>query len=237
MDAEGDSQRTPRLLVASRNQHKIAELARMLPELALEPIGPELQLPPEQGESFAQIALAKARAAAALSGRCAIGEDSGIEAAALGGAPGVRSARYASKDGANAEDAENTAKLLREAPAGSPLRYVCALAFVDPKTGAEEVFIGTCEGTLAPRPQGRGGFGYDPVFMPREGPPGRTVAELSAAQKDAISHRGKAARALAAYLQRRLASGEVDRRRGGDRDAKHRIAGVAGEQDEQRHEQ
>jgi XTP/dITP diphosphohydrolase len=131
----------------------------------------------------------------------AIGEDSGIEAAALGGAPGVRSARYASRGEENAGDAENTAKLLREAPAGSPLRYVCALAYVDPRAHVEEVFVGTCEGRLAERPRGEGGFGYDPVFIALEGPPGKTVAELSAEQKDAISHRGKAARALLAHLR------------------------------------
>ncbi|HLI32654.1 MAG TPA: non-canonical purine NTP pyrophosphatase [Solirubrobacteraceae bacterium] len=192
-----------RLLVASRNPHKLAELARMLPELELEPIGPDVQLPPEQGESFAEIALAKARAAAQASGRAAIGEDSGIEAEALGGAPGVRSARYASRGQENALDAENTAKLLREAPAGSPLRYVCALAYVDPAGGREEVFIGTCEGRLAEHPRGEGGFGYDPVFLAAEGPQGKTVAELSPAQKDAISHRGKAARALAEHLRAR----------------------------------
>ena len=198
---EDEPEPMSRLVVASRNQHKLRELARLLPTLELEPIGPELQLPPERGESFAEIALAKARAVAQATGSVAIGEDSGIEAAALGGAPGVRSARYASRGEENAGDAENTAKLLREAPAGSPLRYVCALAYVDPRAHVEEVFVGTCEGRLAERPRGEGGFGYDPVFIALEGPPGKTVAELSAEQKDAISHRGKAARALLAHLR------------------------------------
>ena len=115
----------------------------------------------------------------------------------MGGAPGVRSARYAGED---ATDAENLAKLLREAPAGSRVRYVCVVAHVDPQTGAETVFEGTCEGKLAAEPRGDGGFGYDPAFLPDDGPPGLTMAELSDAEKDAISHRGRAARALLEWL-------------------------------------
>jgi XTP/dITP diphosphohydrolase len=139
----------------------------------------------------------KARAAAVATGAVTIADDSGIEAQALGGAPGVRSARYA---GEHATDQENLDKLLREAPAGSALRYVCALAYVDPGAGVEEMFFGECRGRLAERPRGSGGFGYDPAFLPKGGGR-RTMAELDDAEKDAISHRGHAARALVRWLR------------------------------------
>jgi len=109
----------------------------------------------------------------------------------------VRSARFA---GESAGDEENLAKLLREAPAGSAVAYVCALAYVD-ADGAEHVVEGRCTGTLAAVPRGEGGFGYDPAFVPDDLPDGRTMAELDPAEKDAISHRGRAARALLAHLE------------------------------------
>jgi XTP/dITP diphosphohydrolase len=189
-----------RLVLASRNAHKAREFARLLPEHAVEPLPPEVELPPEDADSFAANALAKARAAAHATGRAAIADDSGIEAVALGGAPGVRSARYA---GAHASDEENLRKLLREAPAGSPLAYVCALAYVEPGARAEELVVeGRCTGRLAAAPRGAGGFGYDPAFLPEDDDSGRTMAELSDAEKDAISHRGRAARALLERLRR-----------------------------------
>jgi XTP/dITP diphosphohydrolase len=129
----------------------------------------------------------------------AIADDSGIEAAALGGAPGIRSARYA---GEGASDEENLDKLLREAPAESALEYVCALAHVDHATGEERIFEGRCAGTLAPSPRGEGGFGYDPAFVPADRDDGRTMAELSDEEKDSISHRGRAARELLRWLGR-----------------------------------
>ncbi|HWC25129.1 MAG TPA: non-canonical purine NTP pyrophosphatase, partial [Solirubrobacteraceae bacterium] len=138
-----------------------------------------------------------ARAAARATGQPAIADDSGIEAAALGGAPGVRSARFA---GEHATDEQNLARLLREAPAGSPLAYVCALAYVNPQDGAERLVEGRCSGRLDARPRGAGGFGYDPAFLPDDVDDGRTMAELAPAEKDAISHRGRAARALLALL-------------------------------------
>jgi XTP/dITP diphosphohydrolase len=109
----------------------------------------------------------------------------------------VRSARYA---GEHASDAENLQKLLREVPAGSALRYVCALAYVDPLGGAEHVFEGVCSGSLAASPRGERGFGYDPAFVPDELGGGRTMAELSDEEKDRISHRGRAARDLVSSL-------------------------------------
>jgi XTP/dITP diphosphohydrolase len=187
-----------RLLLATRNEHKRREFERLLGAgIELDPLGPEVELPPEDGSTFAENAWGKARAAAAATGRAAIADDSGIAAAALGGAPGVRSARYA---GERASDEQNLAKLMREAPEGSALEYVCALAYVDPATGAERMFEGRCAGTLAGAARGERGFGYDPAFLPGDLPGGRTMAELSDEEKDAISHRGRAARALRRWL-------------------------------------
>ncbi len=186
-----------RLLLATRNEHKRREFARVLGGWALDALPEDVRLPPEDSETFAQNALGKARAAAAATGRASIADDSGIEAAALEGRPGVRSARYA---GERASDAENLAKLLREAPAASALEYVCALAYVDPQAGQERVFEGRCAGTLAAEPRGERGFGYDPAFLPDDCPGNETMAELSDEQKDQISHRGRAARALLAWL-------------------------------------
>ena len=123
----------------------------------------------------------------------------GIEAQALGGRPGVRSARYA---GEHASDEENLALLMRQAPTGSGLRYVCALAYVDPDAGNEQVFFGTCEGRRAFEARGSGGFGYDPAFLPDDDNFGhRTMAELTDVEKDRISHRGAAARKLLAWWE------------------------------------
>jgi XTP/dITP diphosphohydrolase len=187
-----------RLLVATRNEHKLRELRRLLPGVALVALPQDVELPPESGETFAANALIKARAAAAATGEPAIADDSGIEAQALGGRPGVRSARYA---GPGATDAENLARLRAEAPAGSGLRYVCVVAHVGPE-GAERLFEGSCDGTLSAEARGDGGFGYDPVFLPADAPDGRTMAELTDAEKDAISHRGRAVRALREWLER-----------------------------------
>jgi XTP/dITP diphosphohydrolase len=187
-----------RLILASRNEHKLRELSQLMP-YELEPLPKGIELPPETGTTFADNALGKARAAAAATGRPAIADDSGIEAAALHGAPGVWSARYA---GENATDADNLAKLLDELPAHGDRRvaYVCALAYVEPG-GGEEVVHGRCEGMLALEPRGEGGFGYDPAFVPDDYPGDhRTMAELTPEEKDAISHRGRAARALASRL-------------------------------------
>jgi XTP/dITP diphosphohydrolase len=185
------------LLLATRNGHKLREFARLLPGFEVEVLPEEVTLPPEDGTTFEQNALGKARAAAAATGSVSIADDSGIEAAALDGAPGVRSARYAGED---ASDERNLAKLMEEAPAGSPLAYVCALAYVDPVAGVERVFEGRCTGRLADAPRGEGGFGYDPAFLPEDEPGGLTMAQLSDERKDAISHRGRAVRALHAWL-------------------------------------
>jgi len=190
-----------RVVLSTRNAHKVREFAGLLDGLDVAPLPDEVQLPPETGETFAENALVKARTAAAATGGPAIADDSGVESAALGGAPGVRSARFAGQD---ATDADNLALLLERAPAGSPLAYVCVIAFVD---GEEErMFEGRCTGVLAAEPRGDGGFGYDPAFLPDDVPDGRTMAELAPAEKDAISHRGRAARALLQWLAARPAA-------------------------------
>jgi XTP/dITP diphosphohydrolase len=186
-----------KLLLATHNEHKRREFARLLERSAsgweIDTLPGTVVMPPEDGETFAENALGKARAAANATGRVSIADDSGICAAALGGAPGVRSARYA---GEQATDEQNLEKLLREAPADSVLEYVCVIAHVDPASGAEHLFEGRCSGRLAAEPRGEGGFGYDPAFLPDDGPPGLTMAELGDEQKDAISHRGHATQGL-----------------------------------------
>jgi XTP/dITP diphosphohydrolase len=184
------------VVLATRNAHKLREFGRLLPEAALEPLPDSVELPPETGTTFAENALEKARAASAATGAPALADDSGIEAEALGGAPGVYSARYA---GPSATDAENRDRLRAEVPPGSGLRYVCVVAYVAP--GEEpRLAEGFCEGRMAEAPRGQGGFGYDPLFVPADGDGSRTMAELSDAEKDRISHRGRAAREAAAWL-------------------------------------
>lgn len=189
------------MIFATANMHKLREMRELLPELELKALPDGLELPPEEGDSFAAIALEKARAAHAVDGEAAIGDDSGIEAMALGGRPGIYSARYG---GPGASDEENLDKLLREvAAAGDERRaaYHCALALVE-ADGSERVFEARCEGRLIEQPRGEGGFGYDPAFVPDDTGPDddRTMSELSQAAKNEISHRGRAARLLAAHL-------------------------------------
>jgi XTP/dITP diphosphohydrolase len=166
--------------------------------IEVEPLPDDVELPPEDGTTFADNALPKARTAAAATGRPAIADDSGIEAAVLNGGPGVRSARYA---GSGATDEQNLEKFMAEVPSDSRLRYVCALAYVNPETGEERVFFGDCRGRMAHAAAGAGGFGYDPVFVPDATGDNRTMAELSDAEKDAISHRGHAVRALLRWIR------------------------------------
>jgi XTP/dITP diphosphohydrolase len=187
-----------RIVMASRNQHKVRELAGLLAPHSLEPLPESVRLPPEDGDTFAENALIKARAAAAATGAPALADDSGIVVPALGGAPGVHSARYA---GASATDEQNLRKLLADMAGAGDRRaaYVCVLALVEPD-GGERLFEGRCEGRLAHAPRGAGGFGYDPAFVPDDLDAERTMAELAPGEKDAISHRGRAARRLAAAL-------------------------------------
>jgi XTP/dITP diphosphohydrolase len=186
------------LVLATRNPHKLREFDGLLTPHRVLPLPDDVELPPETGETFAENATVKARTAADATGMAAVADDSGIAAAALGGRPGVRSARYAGED---ASDEENLAKLLREVPDGDRrVAYVCALAYAEPH-GRVHVVEERCEGTLTKDPRGDGGFGYDPAFVPVDRDDGRTMAELEPEEKDAISHRGRAARAFLAWLE------------------------------------
>jgi XTP/dITP diphosphohydrolase len=195
----------PRIAIATRNPHKIEELARICADWPVSwltihdedaaPLFPEVE---ETGETYLVNAGLKARAVAAALGEPALADDSGIEVDALGGRPGVRSARYA---GERATDEENLHELLRALKGipggGRTARYRCLAVLASPGgtiTSAE----GLCEGTLSNAPRGAGGFGYDPVFVPAGWE--KTMAELPPEEKDRISHRGKAFRALRAAI-------------------------------------
>ncbi|MFP5308219.1 MAG: RdgB/HAM1 family non-canonical purine NTP pyrophosphatase [Actinomycetes bacterium] len=191
-----------RIVLATNNAKKRVELERILAGLDVElvPMGQlGLDSPVEDGDTFEANALIKARAASEASGLPAIADDSGLEVDALGGAPGVISARWAGTDG---DDDANNARLVAEL-ASVPedrrgARFVCVAALVDPD-GTEITTRGTMEGTVRAHPTGDGGFGYDPYFVAR----GNVVsnAELAPEQKDAISHRGAAFRALRPYVE------------------------------------
>ena len=200
-----------RLVLATHNAHKVGELRAILAPAVpgLDPAAvvgardvgaPE---PVEDGVTFAANALIKARALAAFTGLPAVADDSGLAVDVLGGTPGIFSARWAGRHG---DDAANLALLLAQladiAPAHRGAGFVCAAALVTPD-GEEHVELGHLRGTLAREPRGTGGFGYDPVFVPVDQPAGapeRTCAELSPAEKNAISHRGQAFRALAPVI-------------------------------------
>jgi XTP/dITP diphosphohydrolase len=186
-----------RIVLASHNRHKADELTRLLPGHEVQPYPGEL--PEETGSTFLENARLKAEHVhrALAGGDWVLADDSGIEAVALDGAPGVRSARYA---GERASDAEHLAQLLSalEGAADRRVSYVAELVAISPD-GRELRARGELRGTLAEEPRGDGGFGYDPAFIP-EGET-RTVAEMAAAEKDQISHRGRAAEALRELLQ------------------------------------
>ena len=188
-----------RLLLATRNAHKLREFERLLPAVALEPLPADVDTPPEDGETYAANALIKARAAVAATGRAAIADDSGIEAEALGGAPGVRTARFA---GEHATDAENLATLRRRGARRQP----AALRLRDRPRGRRRrrAYLRGHDGRHRRRRAARRGrLRLRPAVRPRRRPrDGRTMAELTDAEKDAISHRGRAARALAEWLGR-----------------------------------
>lgn len=190
-----------RVVVATHNPHKVAELQRilapLLPRIELVPY--EGPAPVEDGDTFEANALIKARAAHAHTGLPALADDSGIAVDALKGEPGIRSARYAG----TGDDRDNL-ELLVENLRGVENRaaqFLCAAAFVDDSD--ELVELGTWPGSVLTEPRGEGGFGYDPVFLP-EGET-RASAELSAAEKDAVSHRRRAFTALAGQLRERWA--------------------------------
>ena len=193
----------PALVLATRNRHKLEEVGEILPGWEVLPLPDEVELPPEDGTTFAENAAGKARAAHAATGMAVIADDSGIEAAALDGRPGVRSARYAGPD---ATDAENLDLLLKEVgdhPSGDrSVAYVCAIVHISAE-GVESVREARCEGQLTTEPRGDGGFGYDPAFVPDDFDDDRTMAELSPEEKHSISHRGRAVRAIAEVIDGR----------------------------------
>jgi XTP/dITP diphosphohydrolase len=201
------------LIFATGNRHKLREMRELLPGVELKPLPEGVELPPEDGDSFAAIALDKARAAHRTTGEPTIADDSGIGAVALGGRPGIHSARYG---GEGASEGENLEKLLREVTAAGDERgayYVCALALIE-ADGSEHVFEARCDGHLIESARGEGGFGYDPAFVPDATGPddARTYSEISQAEKNEISHRGLAARLLARHLDA-LAGGTATARR------------------------
>jgi XTP/dITP diphosphohydrolase len=187
------------LILATANLHKVGEMRELLPGIDLEPLPQGYESPLEDGDSFEANALIKARAAHTALGGAVIADDSGIESYDLDGAPGVYSARYA---GEGASDEDNLDKLIREVDAADGDRraaYVCVLALID-ADGTEHAFEATCSGRLLPERRGSGGFGYDPIFVPDDTGDERTMSELTPAEKNAISHRGRAARLLLAHL-------------------------------------
>ena len=187
------------MILATSNLHKVGEMRDLLSGVDLQPLPQGYQSPVEDGDTFEANALIKARAAHAALGGPVLADDSGIESFDLDGAPGIYSARYA---GDGASDEENLDKLIREVDAvggGRRAAYVCVLALVD-EDGTEHVFEANCEGRLLRERRGDGGFGYDPIFVPDDTDDERTMSELTPAEKNAISHRGRAARLAAAHL-------------------------------------
>lgn len=204
------------LLVATSNRGKIAEIRALFADLPIEIISLAHALPgrdqaPEDGATFRDNALIKARAAAAAAMLVTLADDAGLEVDALGGRPGVRSARFS---GEGATDAENNAALLKALDDVEDrhrrARFRCVMALIDPwadEDAREQIVEGSCEGVIARAPRGGGGFGYDPLFVVDDA--GRTMAELTDDEKNHLSHRARAAAALRpallALLDRRRA--------------------------------
>ena len=188
-----------RLVLATANPGKVAEIADLLAafEVVARPAG--LPEPVEDGPTLLDNARIKARAVVAATGEAAVADDTGLEVDALGGRPGVTTARYA---GEGATDAANIARLLQEldgvAPAARTARWRTVALVLGPD-GTEVAAEGTCEGVVTDSPRGPGGFGYDPVFVPVDGD-GRAFSEMTRAEKNAVSHRGRAFRRLATLL-------------------------------------
>lgn len=197
-----------KIIVATRNRHKVVEIAAIMRDLPvqlvpIDDVAPDAPLI-ENEPTFEGNALAKARQAAVATGMPALADDSGVEVDALDGAPGVRSARYA---GEPCDDQRNNAKLLA-ALAGVPPekrtgRYRCAAAYVDPAAGIEIVRTGSCDARVLEEPRGSGGFGYDPLFFVESLQ--QSMAEIAPDEKNRISHRGAAFRALTEALRPVLA--------------------------------
>ena len=192
-----------RLLVATGSAHKLIELQRLFGDLPIDLVTLRdvgiTDGAPEDGATFEENALQKARWYSAASGEWTLADDSGLEVAALNGAPGVYTRRYAGPD---ATDQQNYEKLLTATVgvADRSARFVCTMALIDPVNGSARTFRGECTGHLTAEPRGEFGFGYDPIFEVD----GRTMAERAPAEKDALSHRGRAAVLVAAALRSEL---------------------------------
>ncbi|MED5373701.1 MAG: RdgB/HAM1 family non-canonical purine NTP pyrophosphatase [Myxococcota bacterium] len=190
-----------RWILASNNAHKVEEIGRVLgPQgIRLHPLSdfPEIPEPPETGATFEDNALQKARFVFERTGLPCIADDSGLEVDALGGAPGVHSKRFTPQATAEANNAHLLERL--EGVSARGARFVCALAVVS--STVEEVWRGTCEGSIGLEARGGNGFGYDPLFLPEQAP-GKTMAELPPAEKDRIGHRGRALERLPAVLEK-----------------------------------
>jgi XTP/dITP diphosphohydrolase len=203
-----------RVVLATRNAHKVVELRRILNSAGLDAVElvgidayPQVPEVPETGATFEDNALLKARAVADATGEIAVADDSGLAVDALNGMPGVLSARWAGGLGGLADEANLRLVLAQISDVPDERRgasFECAAAAVFPD-GREFVVRGRLTGTIVRSPRGSNGFGYDPIFLPVDGD--RTTAELSADEKDAVSHRGVAFRALAAQLRDLLQSG------------------------------
>jgi XTP/dITP diphosphohydrolase len=191
-----------RLILATSNPNKVREIRSILDDAPYELVGldrfPPISPPEEDGRTFAENARLKALAYAAATGELVVAEDSGLEIDALDGAPGVESARYGGVDASYPQKFAQIYDALRARGAnGSPARFVCALALA---RGSDVLFEarGVIEGEIAAAPRGDGGFGYDPIFF--YPPFGKTLGEVSAEEKVAVSHRGRAFGALRKYL-------------------------------------
>jgi XTP/dITP diphosphohydrolase len=205
----------PRLVIATRNSGKVAELADLLSGLDVElislrdfPGAPEVQ---EDAPSYRENATRKARAIARYAGLPALADDSGLEVDALDGHPGVRSARFAGDPCDDRRNIQKLLRLLRRVPlAGRGARFRCVVVVAKPDLEATLEGEGTCEGVITQEARGEGGFGYDPVFMVPQF--GKTFAEMDAAEKHRRSHRGRACAALRSRLVEFLESGSRDGR-------------------------
>lgn len=198
-----------KLLVATSNPGKLSEVREILAPLGFELLSLEdaaLPSPDENGVTFHDNAAAKATECAAQSGLWTLGDDSGLCVDALGGGPGVRSARYASSDEARRAKLLDALKAVPEARRGA--HFFCAVALSAP--GGRQIFRaeGRVDGSIAPGPRGQNGFGYDPLFLPLE-TPGRTLAELDPAEKNRLSHRGRALARLQPLLERLARDGAL----------------------------
>jgi XTP/dITP diphosphohydrolase len=201
-----------RLVLATRNPHKVAELRRILAdaEIKMDLVGltafPDVPEVPETGATFAENALLKARATAAATGLAAAADDSGLCVEALGGMPGVLSARWAGRHGDDRANLDLVLAQLADVPDERRGAYFACAAAIALPSGKSRVVEGRLDGVIARSPRGGHGFGYDPIFVPYG--ERRTTAEMSPAEKDAISHRGRAFRALAGVLSELCGRGD-----------------------------